>query len=257
MTVMEEALPAAPAVPRSAGGGGWALKLREGRGPVWGPLKRAARAALSFHLPVNRLTRPAFRALYRLHVAAREGWIAAARVLWYEPLFRSQCEAVGRGFRMEVMPYLTGAGRIVIGSGVRLSGKSLIGFGRGGPDRPEFVVGDGTFIGHGCAFRVGRSVRIGRHCLLAGGVEVYDMDGHPTDAASRRANEPTPPEQMGPVVIGEDVWVGTGALILKGVTIGDRAIVAARAVVTRDVPADAVVAGNPAKVVRTGPPAGQ
>jgi maltose O-acetyltransferase len=52
-------------------------------------------------------------------------------------------------------------------------------------------------------------------------------------------------------VIGDDVWVGNGAMILKGVTIGDRAVVAARAVVTKDVPPDTVVAGNPARVVKT------
>jgi acetyltransferase-like isoleucine patch superfamily enzyme len=55
---------------------------------------------------------------------------------------------------------------------------------------------------------------------------------------------------MRPVVLGDDVWVGAGAVILKGVTVGDGAVVAARAVVTRDVPADTVVAGNPARVVK-------
>lgn len=78
-----------------------------------------------------------------------------------------------------------------------------------------------------------------------------DPAGHPTDAARRRAHEPTPPDAIAPVSIGDDVWIGTGAIILKGVSVGDRAIVAARAVVTKDVPADAVVAGNPARVVST------
>jgi acetyltransferase-like isoleucine patch superfamily enzyme len=222
-------------------------KLRRGEGPVWGRLKRAARAALSFHVPVNRLTRPLFRLLYGLHVAVREGVIWARRFFWNEPLFRSQCERVGDRFQMEELPYLQGDGRIEIGSGVRLSGKPSVHFGRPSPDRPELVIGDGTFVGHDCGFNISRSVRIGRHCLLAGGVQVYDADGHPLDAARRRAGEPTPPEAVSPVVIGDDVWVGTGAVILKGVTIGDRAIVGARAVVTRDVPADAVVVGNPAR----------
>lgn len=86
--------------------------------------------------------------------------------------------------------------------------------------------------------------------LVASGVQVFDMDGHPLDAEARRAGEPTPAEAIAPVVIGDDVWIGNGSLILKGVTIGDRAIVAARSVVTKDVPADAVVAGNPARVVK-------
>ncbi|MBX9580844.1 MAG: hypothetical protein K2X87_11100 [Gemmataceae bacterium] len=154
---------------------------------------------------------------------------------------------------MEALPYISGDGRIVLGAGVRLSGKSGFAFGRPAPHPPELMIGDGTFVGHACRFSVGRSVRVGRHCLLAGGVQVFDMDGHPLDADRRRAGDPTPPGQIAPVVIGDDVWVGAGAVILKGVTVGDRAVVAARAVVTRDVPADAVVAGNPARVVRTLP----
>lgn len=226
-------------------------KLRRGEGPVWGRLKRVARAVLSFHLPVNRLSRPLFRLLYWLHVSARETVIWARRFFWNEPLFRSQCERVGERFQMEELPYLQGDGRIVVGSGVRLSGKPSVHFGRPSPDRPELVLGDGTFVGHGCGFHVSRSVRVGRHCLLAGGVQVYDADGHPLDAARRRAGEPTPPEAVASVVIGDDVWVGTGAVILKGVTVGDRAVIGARSVVTKDVPADAVVAGNPARVVTT------
>jgi acetyltransferase-like isoleucine patch superfamily enzyme len=225
-------------------------KLREGKGPVWGPLKRVVRGVLNFHLPVNAVTRPVFRGLYRVHVGVREGWIWARRFCWTEPLFRSQCEAVGWGLRIEELPYIVGSGDIKLGANVRLSGKSSITFGTGAGGRPELAVGDGTFIGHACGFVVGSSVRIGRHCLLATGVMVYDQDGHPLDADRRRAGEPTPPDQVRPVVLGDDVWVGFGAVILKGVRVGDRAVIAARSVVTKDVPADAVVAGNPARVVR-------
>lgn len=212
-----------------------------------GPLKRVAKSVLALRLPVNGWTRPIFRALYRLHVAIREGWIAAKKLFWTEPLFRSQCEHVGTGLRMEALPYISGRGRIVLGDRVRLSGQPQISFGRGDA---ELIIGDDTFIGHHCGFNAGKSIRIGRHCFLATQVLVYDMDGHPIDAARRRAHEPTPPEEILPVTIGDDVWIGTGALILKGVTIGDRAIVAARSVVTADVPADTIVAGNPAKPIR-------
>jgi maltose O-acetyltransferase len=79
---------------------------------------------------------------------------------------------------------------------------------------------------------------------------VFDMDGHPIDAAERRSGMPTPGSGVAPVVIGDDVWIGSRAMILKGVAIGDRAIVAAGAVVSKDVPADVVVAGNPARIVK-------
>ena len=228
-------------------------KLRRGEGPFWGNLNRGARAILTFHVPVNSLTRPLFRALFRVHVAIRETWVWTKRFFWNEPLFRSQCASVGAGLRMESMPYIAGRGRIVLGSGVRLSGQSSISFGRPIGGLPELMIGDGTFLGHRCGLNIGKSIRIGRHCLLATGVLIYDLDGHPLDAVRRRAGEPTPPEAISPVVIGDDVWIGVGALILKGVTIGDRAIVAAQSVVTKDVPADAVVAGNPARIVNALP----
>jgi acetyltransferase-like isoleucine patch superfamily enzyme len=227
-----------------------AIKIRRGQGPVWGSLKWLARKALHFHIPVFGLTRPLFALLYRGHVLGREGLIWALRFFWYEPLFRSQCASVGEGFQMEKLPYITGQGRITLGAGVRLSGKPSIGFSNRHRASPELCVGDDTFIGHDCSFGIAFSVRIGKHCYLAGGVSVRDHDGHPLDALLRRAKEPTPAEGIKPVVIGDDVWVGAGALIMKGVTVGDRAVVGAGAVVTKDVPPDTVVAGNPARVVK-------
>lgn len=225
-------------------------KLRRGEGPIWGRLKALAKTLLSFHLPVNVVTRPVFELLYRFHVGVRESFIWARRFFWNEPLFRSQCESVGERFRMEVLPYMGASGRIVIGSGVRLSGKSTFAFSRHIVDRPELVIGDQTFIGHACHFAISRSLRIGRHCLIAQGLRVQDHDGHPLNAEERRGARPTPPDGSAPVVIGDDVWVGAYAVVLKGVTIGDRAIVGAGAVVTKDVPPDVVVAGNPARIVK-------
>jgi acetyltransferase-like isoleucine patch superfamily enzyme len=152
---------------------------------------------------------------------------------------------------MESLPYIVGSGRIYIGCNVRLSGKPFITFGHvSGVSRPELLIGDDTFIGHGCTFGIAGSVTIGRHCLLAGGVRIQDYDGHPLDAALRRVGQPVGLEDVKPVEIADDVWVGTGALILKGVKIGQGAIIGARAVVTNDVLPNTVVAGNPAKLIK-------
>jgi serine acetyltransferase len=227
------------------------VKLRRGEGPFWGGLKGLLQRALRFHLPVFWLTRPVFSLLYHLHVGVREGGIRLLRFLWYEPLLRSQCAQVGRGFQMEQLPFMSGSGRIVIGDHVTFAGKQVLIFGNRGEAEPELVIGDHTFIGHLCSFAVSGSLRIGRHCLLASWVQVSDYDGHPIDAERRRAGEPAPPEGIRPVVIGDDVWIGASAIILKGVRIGDRSIVGAGSVVTRDVPPDVVVAGNPARVVKS------
>jgi acetyltransferase-like isoleucine patch superfamily enzyme len=151
---------------------------------------------------------------------------------------------------MERLPYIQGSGRIVIGNHVTFGGKPDFMFGNRADTQPELIIGDHTFIGHQCLFAVSRSVTIGKHCLLAEGVRVADYDGHPIDSERRRRGEPTPPEGIRPVVIGDDVWIGANAIILKGVRIGDRAIIGAGAIVTRNVESDTVVAGNPARVVK-------
>ncbi|MCW7537374.1 acyltransferase [Aquabacterium sp. A7-Y] len=152
---------------------------------------------------------------------------------------------------METLPDVSGSGRLRIGRQVRLSGVSTFSFSNRLGEHPLIVIGDGTFIGHGCALHAASSVTIGRHCLIAAGVWIYDFDGHPYDAAARRRKEPFPATNCEPVTIGNDVWIGARATILRGVTIGDRAIVGSGAVVTRDVPPDTVVGGNPARPVRT------
>jgi len=225
-------------------------KIRRGQGPVWGTLKKIAKRALNLHLPVNGVTRPFGKLLYQFHVFVRESWIGLRRFFWNEPLFRSMCESVGSGFEMEELPYLQGHGRILVGNNVRLSGKSGFAFSNRHLEAPLLKIGDRSFLGHDCSIRVAASVEIGRDCLIASRVVIADFDGHPVDAARRRDQDTSAWEDTKPVRIGDDVWVGTGAIILKGVTIGNRSIVAAHAVVTKDVPADCIIAGNPARVVR-------
>ena len=226
------------------------VKLRRGEGPFWGTLKAFVLRILRFHIPVVGVLRPLFGFLYGVHVFFRVLFATLGRFFWSEPLFRSQCVRVGTGFKMEHLPFIVGTGRISLGDEVVFGGKPVFIFGNRGPRTPELVVGDHTFIGHNVCFSVSDSIRIGNHCLIASDVQLSDYDGHPVDADRRRAGDPTPPENIRPIVIGNDVWIGTNALILKGVEIGDRSIVGAGAVVARDVPPDVVVAGNPARIVK-------
>lgn len=213
-------------------------------------IKPLAVRALTAHVPVVGPLRTLSRLLYGVHVGVREALGQGLRFFWYEPLLRGQCEEVGTGFRMEQLPYIWGSGRIVIGDGVRLSGKSSISFHHAGGRVPELRIDDGSFLGHDCSLAIASSIVIGKHVLVAGGARISDYDGHPVDAASRRAGDPTPADAVRPIVIEDDVWIGADARILKGVRIGARSIVGSGAVVTRSVPPDVVVAGNPARVVR-------
>lgn len=110
----------------------------------------------------------------------------------------------------------------------------------------EIRIGDRTTIGHDSVLVCRERLEIGSDCMLAAYCYVLDVD-HEFEST-----EKTIPEQglrVQPVVIGNDVWVGAGTVILRGVRIGDGAVVAANSVVTRDVPPYTVVAGSPAKVV--------
>jgi len=116
-------------------------------------------------------------------------------------------------------------------------------------------VGDDSVL-VGPVFMCAERITIGRRVVVSYHVTIADSDFHPIDPAERMedavANSPAgdrsarPPYVSKPVEIGDDVWIGIGAIILKGVRIGSGARIGAGAVVTRDVPAGASVAGNPA-----------
>ena len=104
-------------------------------------------------------------------------------------------------------------------------------------------IGEGAFLNFNCVILDVTTVTIGASTTIGPHVQIYTAE-HPRDPVERR----TGIEYSRPVVIGENVWIGGGAIIMPGVTIGDDAIIGAGAVVTRDVPAGATAVGNPARV---------
>ena len=110
-------------------------------------------------------------------------------------------------------------------------------------------IGDRTGIGHECSFTVGKRITIGRDCMISGGTVIIDSSGHPADPAARLAKQPPSPEEVRPVEIGDNVWIGMGSLILPGVKIGEGSIVTARSVVRYHVRPYTIVSGNPARKI--------
>lgn len=106
-------------------------------------------------------------------------------------------------------------------------------------------VGENFFANYNFVVLDGNYVRIGDNVWIAPNVGIYAA-GHPLDVGDRIAGW----EYAFPVTIGNNVWIGGGVQIIGGVTIGDNAVVAAGSVVIRDVPANTLVAGNPARTVR-------
>lgn len=135
----------------------------------------------------------------------------------------------------------------------------------------SITIGDGCYIASSVSLISRSSIRIGNHVGIAWGASVYDHDSQSIDPVHRRSayalfNRHYDSDEQystidwshvgsAPIVIEDDAWIGFDAVILKGVTIGQGSIVAARSVVTKDVPPYSVVAGNPARVVKSLDPA--
>jgi len=111
----------------------------------------------------------------------------------------------------------------------------------------EVHIGDRSTIGHNSVLVSRERIQIGNDCMLAAFCYVLDVDhefANPDRAIAEQGL------RVKPVIVGNDVWVGAGSFILRGVTIGDGAVVAANSVVTEDVPPYTVVAGSPARVIK-------
>ncbi len=109
----------------------------------------------------------------------------------------------------------------------------------------------GVYLNAGCTILDTAPVRIGAGSLLGPSVQIYCAEHH-KDPAKRIVGL----ERARTVTVGDRVWIGGGAILLPGISIGDRAIIGAGSVVTRDVPAGATVAGNPARSLPQGQPTG-
>lgn len=127
-------------------------------------------------------------------------------------------------------------------------------------ENAQVTVGDFTLL-NGALVMCEDRIDIGSHCLISWNVGIADSDFHPLDPAQRlvdahalapffKDRPPRPKLKTAPVKVENNVWIGMNAVILKGVTIGENSVVAAGAVVTKPVPPNTVVAGNPAVAVK-------
>lgn len=122
------------------------------------------------------------------------------------------------------------------------------------------TMGNYCKIGVGSAIMAVNNIFIGNYTAIADKTVIVDNNNHPIDPEFRRKMRETPHGSdmrqwkhsvSSPIIIGENVWIGSNVRICKGVHIGDNAIIAACSVVTKDVPANSIAAGNPAKIVKT------
>jgi acetyltransferase-like isoleucine patch superfamily enzyme len=222
--------------------------IKKGETPFYARLNRTARRVRRFEVPYM----PGLHdILYRERQVRINAWRTFWRVCYYQPLLRSRCASCGSNLRIyhsgQGLPLIMGDVDIRLGSDVSIYDRiTIAALTVGG--RSMLSVGDDTDISQPISILVGKEVTIGSGCLI-GCTLITDNPGHRTDYRERlgmRIDE----KRIGRVVIGDYVWAALQSMVIGDVTIGDGAIIAARAVVTRDVPPFCVAAGNPAKIVK-------
>jgi len=200
---------------------------------VWTELNPVAEDAVDGKPGREKLNQASALVVRLLQGAGRV--INAKMYLW-------KCKKVGRLVTVRGHPRIEGSGDIILGDRVKIwshVSKTHISVGKGS----TLSIGAGTFINCGTVISVRYGVSIGKNCQIATQVVVMDSDFH---GVSDRETV----EKPSPIVLEDDVWLATRAIVLKGVRIGKGAVVAAGSVVTKDVPANTLVGGVPAKVIK-------
>jgi acetyltransferase-like isoleucine patch superfamily enzyme len=229
------------------------LKIRRGETPFYRRLRNLAREVRSSTLPLPRFLHPALRICFHVQQEVLEAGRWLFSYFCREPLFRGRCVSVGKRFHLERMPYVVGHTKIYIGDDVNFFGKVDITSGRMF-DEPTLILKDRVDIGPGVSFVVNKQIVIEEDVNVAGGVHFMDSDAHPRDTMERIADLPPRPEEIKPVRICRRAWIGRNSFVLKGVTVGEGAIIGVNSVVVSDIPPYAVAMGNPARVVVKGAP---
>jgi len=227
--------------------GSFIYKIKNRENKFFDFLYRIAKWLIHFNIPC---VKPIYKILWIERKVRVAVWRWGLRVFYYTPLFKSVCYKVSKNLNLiDGLPYTNGNLSIRIGANVRIYGSA--GFqGYKVYEKPILDIGDGTFIGPDVRIGVGKEITIGRNCLIAARVYISDHDGHPLDSEDRRAGMPVAKQDIKPIILEDDVWLGEGVFICKGVRIGAGAVVAARSVVTKDVATLTIVAGNPAKLIK-------
>jgi maltose O-acetyltransferase len=183
----------------------------------------------------------------RVTVGLRSAWLVVRAAV-----FRHRI-SVGSANRVHAPLALEGAGRVSIGDGNSFGYHLAPRLGDGRlllQPRAEGAVisiGSRNAFSNNVAIVAMSSIAIGHDCLCGDQVTITDCDFHPVEPHLRHVGH----GQVAPVSIGNNVWIGSRSMILKGVSLGDNVVVGAMSVVTRSFPANVLIAGAPAKVVRS------
>ena len=213
-----------------------------------------ARAIRNNWVRLNTLELPSIpvlhKGIYMVHKLVVNLFQSLTRRLYWSPVFKSQITGGKKLFLYSGMPQVLQPLSIQMGEGCRVSGISTFSGRWCSSERPQLIVGDNVDIGWQTSIAVATEVILEDNVRMAGRAFLAGYPGHPLDADARAAGAPDTEDQIGKIHLKKNVWLGTGVTILPGVTIGENTIVGAGSVVTKDLPANVIAAGNPARIVR-------
>ncbi|MEE1675860.1 acyltransferase [Agarivorans aestuarii] len=193
-----------------------------------------------------------FSLLYRLHTSLSNFLSSLLRILWWTPLFRSKTSGPSQALYLYGgMPLISEGLSIELGNRCRISGVTTFS-GRSSSGASALLqIGDNVDVGWQTTIAVGRIVKLGNNVRIAGRCFMAGYPGHPLNAEQRAAGLPELDEQVGDIILEDDVWLATGVSVMAGVTIGKGTVVAAGSIVTKSLPAGVLAAGVPAKVIKS------
>lgn len=203
---------------------------------------------INIEIPAPKLL---LRPAYFLFQLTKNMFNTLTRILFWTPLLKGRLHRVGRNLNLYGgLPYISGPLQIEVGNDCRISGQSTFTGRSCSKTTPTLILGNNIDIGWMTTIAVGNRVIINDNVRIAGRALLAGYPGHPMDPKSRALGQPETDNQVGDIILENDVWLATGVSVMAGVRIGQGTIVAAGSVVTHDLPAMVLAGGIPAKVIR-------
>jgi len=224
------------------------LKTRRGDSAFFRLLRGIARMLVRPRAPrFPAFFKPVLRFFYELHFACIRIARLLITVLYRHPLFQGRCATIGKNVSLDGLPFIDGHLDIHVGDDVWLGGRMSISSGRF-LERPQLVIKDRAELSWNLAITVNREVVIEEDVKISYDCRISDSDAHPRESDLRAQKASINPKDIRAVRICKHAWIGNGTHIMKGVTIGEGAIIGANSVVMSNVPPYSLAFGNPAEV---------
>ena len=220
------------------------LKIKREENQFYSFIYRLAKSFYYLNLPtIKPIHLPLYYFDYTLRVLIKRIF----HKFWSVPLFKARCEKAGKNLSLpNGIPLIIGSHlKIYLGDNVMV-GRSTIGASKIF-DKPVLRIGNNSSIGYGTIISVAKEVTIGDNCMISPNCVIMDSDDHPISPQRRLLEEAVDKKDVLPVRIGNNVWICSYCVILKGVTIGDNSVISAHSVITKNVMENCIYAGNPAR----------